>query len=458
MIQNQTERKKEKKLSLSESHSKAYFYSQNNKEPVTKPHNHPKTKSCQYLYAPFLPKFSKSTYTRPNKNVTPLENEQIRKEYTLRTLTILKSLYPKGCNCPKSQIEPKLNYLRVKGRESIARCGHCHKQISLTANTPFQNIKLPLAYISYIIQDQILQYPKVMTSREISRKLSIPYKTAFYLKKRIQVIFTHLNDSLREKLFKELENPDYAKDKIAVADSVVLYSSSLRANKFRSRRYKGGSASIYLSNSIGGEQKGTLVHTVGINGGMTFYKSIPLSNQYYLEKDLEEKIPKNVTLWTDQGYEFIWDRPNHKSVNHSRKSNDPRYNMSRERWVTTEGVSSNGAEARNNILKQSFRSYGYISPKWSQLYLTEISLLGNIRFVPELRNFLGLGESRFVGLRDFYCSKGDSNPHTLRHYHLKVACLPIPPSERVCMYGQDRKTGSFVKEMNFLLSLLLTIR
>lgn len=172
---------------------------------------------------------------------------------------------------------------------------------------------------------------------------------------------------------------------------MVLYSSSLRANKHRSRRYKGGTASIYLSNSLGGEQKGTLVHTVGINGGMTFYKSIPLNNQHYLEKDLNEKIPKTVTLFTDEGYNFLWDRPNHRSVNHSKKSNDPRYNLSRERWVTKEGVSSNGAEARNNILKQSFRIYGYISPKWSDLYLNEISFLGNVRFSSELRNLLSLG-------------------------------------------------------------------
>lgn len=107
--------------------------------------------------------------------------------------------------------------------------------------------------------------------------------------------------------------------------------------------------------------------------------------------------------------------------------------MSRERWVTKDGVSSNGAEARNNILKQSFRSYGYISPKWSQLALNELSYLGNVRFVPELKELLTSGGSKTVGLGDFHCSKGDSNPHTLRHYHLKVACLPIPPSERVCM-------------------------
>ncbi|WP_039925658.1 transposase [Leptospira vanthielii] len=149
-----------------------------------------------------------------------------------------------------------------------------------------------------------------------------------------------------------------------------------------------------MSNSLGGGQCGTLVHTVGINGGMTFYKSIPLNNQEYLAKDLDGKIPKNATLYTDEGYKFLFDRPNHKMVNHNKKSNDPRYTLSRERWITKEGVSSNGAEGRNNILKQSFRSYGYISPRYSDLYLTEISLLGNLRFAPELKSILLGGEEK----------------------------------------------------------------
>lgn len=318
-------------------------------------------------------------------NYSLLDNEEINKFFKIKTLKILKSIYPKSCDCSN----PNLLYLHVKNRDSIARCSNCHKQVSITANTPFQGYKSNLAYISFVIWDMVNQYPKIMTSKEISRKLNLSYKTSYYLKKRLQIIFSQLNDTLRENLFKELENSvNTDKKPIAVADSVVLYSSSLRANKHRSRRYKTGTASIYLNNSLGGCQCGTLVHTVGINGGMTFYKSIPLSNQHYLEKDLDEKIPKNVTLFTDEGYGFLWDRPNHKSVNHSRKSNDPRYNLSRERWVTKEGVSSNGAEARNNILKQSFRSYGFISPKWSQLYLNEISFLGNVRFSPDLREIL----------------------------------------------------------------------
>lgn len=143
---------------------------------------------------------------------------------------------------------------------------------------------------------------------------------------------------------------------------------------------------------------------------MTFYKSIPLNNSYYLEKDLDEKFPKNVTLYTDEGYTWVWDRPNHKMVNHSRKSNDPRYNMSRERWVTKEGVSSNGAEARNNVLKQSFRSYGYITPKYSQLYLEEISFLGNVRFSSELKNLLSFGENDLWGKVNPTARRGTRTP------------------------------------------------
>ncbi|WP_341476201.1 hypothetical protein, partial [Leptospira levettii] len=324
-----------------------------------------------------------------------LSDPKLNQFFKLKTLTILNALYPKSCGCKN----PNLLFLHVKNRESIARCSSCHKMVSLTANTPFQGYKSNLAYISFIIWDMVNQYPKIMTSMEISRKLNLSYKTSFYIKKRLQIIFSQLNDTLMKNLYEELKNPvDTDKKPIAVADSVVLYSSSLRANKHRSRRYKTGTSSIYASNSIGGYQIGSLIHTIGINGGMTFYKSIPLNNQDYLGKDLDEKIPKNVTLYTDEGYTFIWDRPNHKMVNHSRKSNDPRYNLSRERWVTKEGVSSNGAESRNNILKQSFRSYGYVSPKWSQLYLDEISLLGNVRFVPELRNLLSLGDSDFVGI------------------------------------------------------------
>ncbi|GBF44653.1 hypothetical protein LPTSP2_39570, partial [Leptospira ellinghausenii] len=188
----------------------------------------------------------------------------------------------------------------------------------------------------------------------------------------------------KEGSYKEIakENP------ISIADSVILFSSSLRANSSRSRRYNTGTSSIYLSNSIGGEQKGVLCHTTGVVGKWTFYESLPLANSYYLQKDLESKIPKSAILWTDQGYEFLWDYKNHKSVNHSKRSNDPRYNMSRHRWVTEQSVTSNGAEARNALIKASFKAFGYVSPKWSKCYLDEYSFLGNVRFAEPLMELL----------------------------------------------------------------------
>ncbi|TGN19100.1 hypothetical protein EHS15_10545, partial [Leptospira idonii] len=321
--------------------------------------------------------------------------------YSILSAKILITLFERKCTCNSTD----LRFLHRKSRPSIAKCKECNRELSVTAKTPFDNFKLPLSYFSFILHDMILQYPKVVTSTEISKKLNLSYKSAYYLKRRIQIILSLLNDTLRDQLYKELET--FAQDHpihlpkgnsdlrpilkgvpVAVADSVVLYSSSLRANKHRSRRYKTGSSSIYLSNSLGGEQKGILCHTVGINHGMTFYKSIPLNNQNYLGNDLNSKIPKSIPLFTDEGYTFIWDRPNHRMVNHSKKSKDPRYNLSRERWITKQGVTSNGAEARNNILKQSFRSYHYVSPKWSQLYLDEISFLGNVRYAEGLQKLI----------------------------------------------------------------------
>jgi hypothetical protein len=352
---------------------------------------------------PLLSNFSSKNHNDNSHklNVNPLNsNASLDLHYATLSLNILSKLFTKTCGCKN----PNLLFFKVKNRPTVARCSKCHRQVSITSKTPLENFKLPISYFSYVVHDSLLQYPKSITSTEISRKLEIPYKTAYYLKRRIQIFFSLLNEKLQEQMYRELSdynerNPiklpqngdlrDIIKDEpVAVADSVVLYSSSLRANKHRSRRFKTGTSSIYLSNSLGGEQKGVLVHTVGINHGMTFYKSIPLNNQNYLGRDLESKIPKNTILFTDEGYSFIWDRMNHRMVNHSKRSGDARYNLSRERWITKEGVSSNGAEARNNLLKQSFRSYNYISPKWSQLYLDELSFLGNVRYSEPLRRIL----------------------------------------------------------------------
>lgn len=114
--------------------------------------------------------------------------------------------------------------------------------------------------------------------------------------------------------------------------------------------------------------------------------------------------------------------------------------------MTKEGVSSNGAEARNNLLKQSFRSYGFLSFKWGQLALDEISFIGNVRLVPELKNLLSLGDSKNVGFGDYHCSKGDSPSPlfglpvqtTLRGTVSLVASLPGRLIRIIAPYGSQR--------------------
>jgi hypothetical protein len=282
--------------------------------------------------------FNNSNNLKPYRDLPthPLENESIDKHYATLTLSIIKSLYKKDCGCDA----PNLMFFKVKSRPTVARCKSCQKQVSITSNTPLHKFLLPLSYFSYILHDAILQYPKVMTSAEISRKLNLPFKTAYLLKRRIQIVASQLSSKMRESVKAQLSEyveanpielpkgedlrPLLENYPVASSDAVVLYSSSVKANKYRSRRFRTGSSSIYRSNNLGGDQVGTMVHTIGIKGSYTFYKSIPLTKQEYLYDDLATVVPREVPLFTDEGYKFIWDRKNHRMVNHSKRSKDPR--------------------------------------------------------------------------------------------------------------------------------------
>jgi hypothetical protein len=65
-------------------------------------------------------------------------------------------------------------------------------------------------------------------------------------------------------------------------------------------------------------------------------------------------------------------------VNHSVKSRDARYRFSRNRWCQ-DGVHNQVAEGYNNTIKTAFRSYGYFRPENAGMYLSEFTLMANIR-------------------------------------------------------------------------------
>jgi len=167
---------------------------------------------------------------------------------------------------------------------------------------------------------------------------------------------------------------------IVNADTLVLYSASQRANKGRMRHRHGGqTASIYLSDALGGTQIGSLVHTIAIKGGGVIFQYIQDQTAQSLGSQLIDFIPKHAYLFTDEGYPFLEGiYNNHRMVNHSIKSRDKRYRFSRNRWVQN-GIHNQVAEGYNNTIKTAFRSYGYFRPENAGMYLAEFTLIANMR-------------------------------------------------------------------------------
>ncbi len=167
--------------------------------------------------------------------------------------------------------------------------------------------------------------------------------------------------------------------KVPQADTVVLYSCGMLANKGRKRfKRTGQTSSIYMSESLGGKQVGTLVSTVAVKQGPVFYDSIPNQKAETIFPVLGKYVPVHNPLFTDEGYRG-YPGMNHRMVNHSRKSSDKRYKWARNRW-SRNGVHCNVAEGKNGILKRSFSSYVWINPRYSNLYLQEYAFNANLRY------------------------------------------------------------------------------
>ncbi len=256
-------------------------------------------------------------------------------------------------------------------------------------------MKLPLWMFSYVFYESMIQHPKVVTSTEISKRLRISYKGAASLKKRFQVFASQQLPKYKQLTFDALDRefkdfslpPDEDTDITEImenrpyvcADTVVLYSASQRANQGRKRyRHAGSTASIYLSDKLGGKQVGTLAHTIAIKSGPVFFHSIPNQKMNTLGPIIQNHLPLQTPLMTDEGYPpWLWNiYKNHRMVNHSAHSKDARYRWARNRW-SKNGVHSQVAEGNHRLLKTAFSSYCYIRPENSTRYLNEFSFLKN---------------------------------------------------------------------------------
>ncbi len=187
--------------------------------------------------------------------------------------------------------------------------------------TPLHHFKLPIWMFGFVLYESIIQYPKVVTATELSKKLKIGYKAVSLLKRRFQLFASDQLPKYKQLTFKALEDkfkdflvpPNENKDitskmrnkPYVCVDTAVLYSAGERANHGRKRyRHSGATSSIYLSEKLGGRQVGTLVQTIAIKQG-------PLT---YLHSTF------------------------HRSVNHSARSKDNKYKFARNRWSKNANV------------------------------------------------------------------------------------------------------------------------
>lgn len=164
------------------------------------------------------------------------------------------------------------------------------------------------------------------------------------------------------------------------ADTVVLYSASQRANKGRKRHKHGGStASIYMSEKLGGKQIGTLVQTIVTSEGGLILDSVPDQKMNTLGPLFLKNIPSSTPIFTDSAYTWLGSvYKNHRMVNHSARSKDSRYRWARNRF-SKDGVHIQYAEGNHRVIKQAFSQYGYICPEYSQLYLNEYCFFKNLK-------------------------------------------------------------------------------
>ncbi|MBX3722393.1 MAG: transposase [Turneriella sp.] len=307
---------------------------------------------------------------------------------------VLFHLYPKYCPAHGVQLSRL-----ISTRPYAIKCPKCRHQQSRFSYTPFHHLKLPVWQFGWAIWESLQRYPAVLSSSEIRRRLGIGPNSALLLKRRLQLFATQQMPRIKELMQHELKErfsgvrlPNVSENKnvnqvlhhrpVPQADSMVLFSASQRSNQGRKRhKHTGQTASIYLSDKLGGAQVGTLVHTLSWKGGPVIYDSISNNKGETLRPLLDDYLPKDVPVFTDEGYKFYFRiNKNHRMVNHSRKSEDKRFKWARNRW-SINGVHNQVAEGNHRNLKWHFTAgYSYIRPEYSQLYLNEYAFWKNIKY------------------------------------------------------------------------------
>lgn len=301
---------------------------------------------------------------------------------------VLSLLYPCICECGS------LCTTEIANRPYLLRCPKCLKQKSKLGHTPFRNLRVPQWIAGFLIEESFIRHPKVITAAEIKRRLGVSERTALTLKRRVQLLAAEQAPRIKKLIEKQLTRefkdftlpPDgedvsalVAGKKVVHADTLVLWSAQGRFGRNRFR-HSGQTSSLFRSPRMGGAQIGTMAHVMGVEKGWCLTHSVSDQKANTIGPIIRDHLPINSAIFTDEGYPWLFRvYPNHRMINHSRKSSDDRFKFARDRW-SRNGIHNQVAESLNSSLKAEMRAYRYFTPGYSSCYLNEWSFFKNLRY------------------------------------------------------------------------------
>lgn len=196
-----------------------------------------------------------------------------------------------GYNCPacNSKDGYKLkNALRWE-------CKNCKHQVSIYANTVFENTKIELRKW-YLAAFLIVSSKSGISAKELQRQIGVTYKTAWYVNRRLREAMGVANDKYKldrivtmdEAYFSGRENNDEApkkrgrgtnKSKVIVAVSLTADGKPKYARMKAVENFRAKTIEEFANNHI---EKGSKI----ITDGFKSYKSQSLKNNYFVDYDV----------------------------------------------------------------------------------------------------------------------------------------------------------------------------
>jgi transposase-like protein len=241
--------------------------------------------------------------------------------------------WPDGTQCPRCNSK---KVSRIKDRDQFY-CDACHYNFSVTAGTIFHDSHLPL-WKWFLAVYLMTESKKGISANQLSRSLSISYKTAWYLCHRIRKAMIEVGVQPKLK-------------------GVVEVDETYVGGKYDKRRKRGP------------WEKQPVIGLLQRNGKFEA-KTIPTTGKRILLGIVNDRVRKDAFVMTDelQAYKGLDKNFKHRSVCHSE-----------EEWARG-NVHTNNVESAWSLFKRSLvGSYHQISVKHMDAYLDEFEWRFNNR-------------------------------------------------------------------------------